>query len=82
MNLPSSITPDGKRAFFYKTDPKTLEDIWMVALEGDLKPAVVLQTPSSESNARISDGMFLAYHSDESGRVEVYVRSFPGPGGK
>ena len=54
----------------------------MVALEGDLKPAVVLQTPSSESNARISDGMFLAYHSDESGRVEVYVRSFPGPGGK
>jgi hypothetical protein len=28
------------------------------------------------------DGRFLAYLSNESGRTEVYVRSFPGPGGK
>ena len=28
------------------------------------------------------DGRFLAYQSNESGRSEVYVQSFPGPGGK
>jgi serine/threonine-protein kinase len=83
MNLPTSISPDGKLAFFYKRDPKTSSDIWMVPLEGDLKPAVVLQTPFIESAAKISpDGKFLAYHSNEAGHFEVYVRSFPGPGGK
>src|SRR4029077_14041200 len=83
MNLPTSISPDGKLAFFYKRDPKTESDIWMVPLEGDLKPAVVLQTPFIESAAKISpDGKLLAYHSNESGHFEVYVRSFPGPGGK
>ena len=28
------------------------------------------------------DGRWLAYYSNESGRYEVYVRPFPGPGGK
>ena len=28
------------------------------------------------------DGHWLAYHSSESGSYEVYVRPFPGPGGK
>jgi len=28
------------------------------------------------------DGRWLAYASDESGRQEIYVRPFPGPGGK
>jgi hypothetical protein len=83
MNLPTSLTPDGKFAFFYKRDPKTSMDIWMVPLEGDLKPAVVLQTPYDEAAAKISpDGKLLAHHSNESGRFEVYVRSFPGPVGK
>src|SRR5262249_29459823 len=37
----------------------------------------------NSSGSRFSpDGRWLAYHSDESGRFEVYVRSFPGPGGK
>ena len=83
MNLPTSISPDGKLALFYKRDPKTSMDIWMVPLEGDLKPAVVLQTPYDEAAAKISpDGKLFEYQSNESGRVEVYVRSFPGPGGK
>jgi serine/threonine-protein kinase len=42
-----------------------------------------LQTPAGESAARFSpDGRWLAYTSTESGRPEVYVQPFPGPGGK
>jgi len=41
------------------------------------------EPPFNESTGRISpDGHWLAYISDESGRYEVYVRPFPGPGGK
>ncbi len=52
-------------------------------LEGDRKPRVFMQTPFSETTPRLSpDGRWVAYVSNESGRNEVYVRPFPGPGGK
>ena len=55
----------------------------MLPLQGERKPQPFLQTPFNERNARLSpDGRWLAYVSDESGRYEVYVRPFPGPGGK
>ena len=47
------------------------------------KPRPFLQTRFGEAGAVFSpDGHWLAYTSDESGRYEVYVRPFPGPGGK
>ncbi len=47
------------------------------------KPSVFLNTPFREASAAFSpDGRWLAYQSDESGANEVYVRPFPGPGGK
>jgi serine/threonine-protein kinase len=47
------------------------------------KPQPFLRTPSSETAPRFSpDGHFITYTSDESGRYEIYVRPYPGPGGK
>ena len=52
-------------------------------MTGDRKPRVFLNSRFEEGEARFSfDGRWLAYQSDESGRPEVYVRAFPGPGGK
>jgi eukaryotic-like serine/threonine-protein kinase len=49
----------------------------------DPQPQVFLRTPFYEGNAKFSpDGRWLAYDSDESGKQEVYVRPFPGPGGR
>ena len=48
---------------------------------GKLQP--ILETPANEYAPEVSpDGHWLAYVSDESGRDEVYVRAFPGSGGK
>jgi hypothetical protein len=42
-----------------------------------------LSTPFSDSSGMFSpDGRWLAYISNESGRNDIYVRPFPGPGGK
>ena len=43
----------------------------------------VAQTPFSETDGRFSpDGRWLAFASDETGRDEIYVQPFPGPGPK
>jgi serine/threonine protein kinase/Tol biopolymer transport system component len=53
-------------------------DLWTVALAGDRKPSVFLKTPYDEASGAFSpDGKWIAYHSNESGRSEVYVRPFP-----
>jgi serine/threonine protein kinase/Tol biopolymer transport system component len=49
----------------------------------DRKGQPFLRTPYNESAPRFSpDGRWLAYISDESGRYEIYVQPYPGPGGK
>lgn len=58
-------------------------DIYSVSLDGDRKPQPILTSEFDESVPRLSpDGRWLAYTSDESGALEVYVRPFPGPGGR
>jgi Tol biopolymer transport system component len=58
-------------------------DIWILPLFGDGKPYSLLQTPFSEYQGHFApDGKWFAYTSNESGRSEVYVQSFPLSGGK
>lgn len=53
----------------------------IMPLETDRKPRPLLHSPANEAWAEISpDGKWLAYGSDWSGRFEVYVQPFPGPG--
>ncbi len=50
---------------------------------GDRTPVPFLKTAASEMQGQISpDGKWIAYTSDDSGRFEVYVRSFPAGGAK
>ena len=52
-------------------------------MKGERKAFLFLQTEFNETRATFSpDGRWIAYQSDESGRLEVYIRPFPGPGGK
>jgi Tol biopolymer transport system component len=58
-------------------------DVWALPTEGRRPPTPVLQSQFRESGARLSpDGRWLAYTSDESGRSEVYVVPYPGPGAR
>jgi Tol biopolymer transport system component len=85
-----SWRPDGKVLAFFQTNAGTGNDIMTLPVEGDEKsgwkpgePKPFLNSPAREEVPVFSpDGRWLAYHSTESGRFEVYVRPFPGPGGK
>jgi eukaryotic-like serine/threonine-protein kinase len=68
---------------FVVRNATTQSDIWSVPPTGDQKAVAVLGTPFNENGARCSpDAQWVAYSSDESGRPEVYVTSFPGAEGK
>ena len=80
---PRSWSPDGKWLLFNEFNPRTQFDVYMMGLGGDRKAQPLLHDPFNESDADVSpDGRWLAYSSDESGRSQVYVRSFPTLQGK
>ena len=81
---PFSWSPDSRVLAFmrWRTPPRNY-DIWMLPMEGEGGPEPFLATPFNECQAAFSpDGQWIAYVSDEVGRPEVYVRAYPGPGGK
>jgi serine/threonine-protein kinase len=77
-----SISPDGATLAFVENHPETGFDILLLDLRsGRVTP--FLNSKANEIDPTFSpDGRWLAYESDESGRTEIYVRPFPGPGGK
>jgi eukaryotic-like serine/threonine-protein kinase len=79
---PNSWSADGQLLAFNEINPTTGIDVWVLRMS-DRKAQPFLRTPFNESAPRFSpDGRWLAYVSDESGRYEVYVQPYPGPGGK
>lgn len=84
-NRPSDWSPDGKFIAYQEaySTRGTVWDIWILPLEGDRKPYLFLQTAFRDLRPQFSpDGRYIAYESDESGQSEIYIRPFPGPGGK
>ncbi len=90
FQVPMSWSPDGNLLAFVEQSPETSWDRWTLPMEedgaGGVKPGEstpFLRTTFAEMwPAFSSDGRWIAYNSNESGRREVYVRPFPGPGGK
>jgi serine/threonine-protein kinase len=90
LKFPISWRADGRVLAFTQLNPQTRWDIMTLSLQGDEtsgwktdEPKVFLNGPYDELDPTFSpDGHWLAYDSNESGNAEVYVRPFPGPGGK
>ena len=80
---PDSWSADGRFLLYSRFEQKTNTDLWVLPLAGDRQPALFLQTPFSEVSGRFSlDGRWIAYTSNDQGRFEVYVQTFPASGGK
>ena len=77
--LAEDTTPDGQTLAFIRQGRD--KDIMLKSFEDDNPPVALLDSRFNETGAAFSpNGRWLAYVSDESGRGEIYVRAFPGPG--
>ena len=78
--VPGSWSPDGQELAF--TEDAATRNIWILPLQ-DRKPRPYVQSTAFETAPMFSpDGHWIAYDSRESGRDEIFVRPYPGPGGK
>jgi eukaryotic-like serine/threonine-protein kinase len=83
--LLSDWSRDGRYIAYSRLDPQQGGGlgIWILPLFGDKKPFPLLQTQFNELTPKFSpDGKWLAYSSDESGKREIFIVSFPQGGGK
>jgi Tol biopolymer transport system component len=81
--LPSDWSRDGRFIVCGTVDPKTRWDLWVLSTVGDHNWEVFWQTPANETRAVLSpNARWMAYESDESGKKELYVQSFPTSGAK
>ena len=67
-------TPDG-RFILFRTLGKA---VYAMPLTGDRTPRLLVDTPFIEDEVHVSpDGRWVAFHTNESGRWEIYVAAFP-----
>lgn len=77
----SDWSPDQEWLVLSESRPVTHDDIWLLPLNAQDAPVAYAQSPFNEMHGVVSpDGRWMAYASDESGRFEIYVDSFPQPG--
>jgi serine/threonine-protein kinase len=75
--VPTSMTPDGRLVIAW--GPSELAGVDVIAVDASTGAArSLVHNGFNARNGEVSpDGRWLAYHSDESGKNEVYVRPFP-----
>jgi serine/threonine protein kinase len=83
---PTDWSGDGRSILYHAQNVETKLDLWTLPVtpDGNLvkggQPKPYLHTPFNELNGRFSPGgNWVAYQSDETGRYEVYIASFPEP---
>jgi Tol biopolymer transport system component len=78
----SDWSPDGRFVLLRANDAQSNLELWTIPADGDHKPVPFIKTAFGVTGGRFSpDGRFVAYASNETGRWEIYVAPFPGPGG-
>jgi serine/threonine-protein kinase len=80
---PASWSADGQRLGLGASNRQSGDDVWVLDLDKGPDPVPFLDSRFGERHPSFSpDGRWIAYTSDESGHWEVFVRPYPGPGGR
>ncbi len=76
-----AVNPDGRWLAFVRTEAETGNNLFVRSIVGNEQPRPFRAGRADESYPTFSpDGRWLCYQSDETGRPEIYVEAFPGPG--
>jgi len=89
FNIPYSWSRDGRLLAFTRLAPAAAAELWVLRLDDQsatgsgATASVFTRTRAADGAPQLSpDGRWMAYASEESGRREIYVQAYPGPGGR
>jgi Tol biopolymer transport system component len=78
---PEDWSRDGRFILFNHETSDTQRDLWALPLSGKAEPIEIARTRFAEGNGAFSpDGQWVAYTSNETGPLQVFLKAFPGPG--
>jgi dipeptidyl aminopeptidase/acylaminoacyl peptidase len=78
IRIPTDWSPDGRHIVYSNPGTTSRFDVWLLPLANKTSPVKLLDSASDEIQANFSpDGRLLAYSSNETGRYEVYIQTFP-----
>jgi Tol biopolymer transport system component len=81
-DYPTDWSPDGRFILERHMDAQSNLELWIVPVDDPGKHAPLVRGAFGASHGRFSpDGRFVAYQANETGRWEISVTAFPGPGG-
>ncbi|HET9793266.1 MAG TPA: protein kinase [Thermoanaerobaculia bacterium] len=81
FQIAQDVSPDGRSLVYMEATQHGWFDLWTYPLDGGGRPVPLLRAPFPKSEARFSpDGRYVAMITAESGRPDVYVTPYPGPG--
>jgi Tol biopolymer transport system component len=82
-SIPTDWSRDGRLLLYTQSRPDGIRQMWILPMTGESKPHPFVHGQSAEVEGQFSpDGHWVAYSSNESGQLQVYVAPVPGPGGK
>jgi eukaryotic-like serine/threonine-protein kinase len=82
-SAPCDWSADGRFLLYTDLQEGNALHLWVFPMGGNLKPYRLLPGTSADVEGQFSpDAHWVAYSSNESGRWQIYVAPFPGPGGK
>jgi Tol biopolymer transport system component len=79
-STPTDVSRDGRFLLYRELSSERRGDLKVLPFTGERRPFTFLATPFDEDSATISpDGRWVAFVSDEAGKKEVYIATFPQP---
>ena len=76
-----AVSPDGRTIAFTRAEAQTGSNLYGRPIDGSAPATPIRATRAAERSVSFSpDGRFVVYQSDETGRPEIYVTPFAGPG--
>jgi serine/threonine-protein kinase len=85
--VPGAWTPDGRELFYYQIPSEVASrtpeapSVWSQDVPRKSAPKAITGSLGNAGGVDVSpDGRWIAYHSAESGQMQIYVQAYPGPG--